>query len=104
MRVTISEVTNKGLILQSEEGTNPATALWLPADEWSFIPADWESAKLSLELGDEMDVVLLGRVSDGRPVVSRRAVNVKVINDSDFSNTAGMVREMRIAEVARSVI
>jgi signal transduction histidine kinase len=104
MRATVADIANKGLLLELEDGMTPPTPVWLPAEEWSLDPADWEAARLGLDLGDELDVVLLGRVSDGRRTVSRKAVNVKAINNSDLTSTAGMVRDMRIAEVARSVI
>lgn len=103
MRTAISEIRFNGLVLKIVEGVNAAKEVWLPYEEWSSNPSNWEVAKITVERGFELDVVPLHRSFEGRPVVSRKGVNVKAISDSLLTGT-GIVRDMKIVEVARSII
>jgi signal transduction histidine kinase/DNA-binding response OmpR family regulator len=104
MRTTVSEVKFNGLVLRVEDSANVANEVWLPREEWSSKLSDWESDIQTFESGYELDVVPLHRYVEGRLVVSRKNVSVKEINDSLLNHIGGIVRDMRIVEVARSLI
>lgn len=104
MRTTISDVRFNGLVLRVEDDASVAKEVWLPREEWSSNPSDWESDVHSLESGYELDVVSLHRYVEGRLVVSRKNVSVKEINNASSDGLSGIVRDMRIVEVARSLI
>lgn len=102
MLATISEVRVDGLVLRlrdSPEGTKDA---WLPCDEWSANPLDWEQATLSLDRNYEFDVISLSRLKEGRLVVSRKSIDSKTINDSLTGRMP--VRDMTVQDVGRRLI
>jgi hypothetical protein len=98
----VSHVRFDGLNLLVSENGASNKELWLPANEWSKNPTEWEMAKATLSIGDELDVVLTTRSHEGRPVVTRKGVSSKTVVDS---STSGMlVREMRVVDVGRRLV
>lgn len=89
-------------MLHLEDGSKNGKAAWLPSGEWSRDPSDWERARLSLDENDELDVVPLSRVVEGRTVVSRKSA--QVINEIRSIKNLGHVRDMKLTDVARTLI
>lgn len=112
MLMTIAEIRYNGAVLHSLVNADDKTRYWLPAQEWGYDSAPewneqekdktWEKARNRLDVGAELDVVLVpGRLYDkGLQVVSTRRVTVHDMDDS-----CGYVpRDMRIMDVSRDFI
>jgi signal transduction histidine kinase/CheY-like chemotaxis protein len=100
MRATVQEVKADGLILRLADNTSGTREAWLPSEEWSSDATDWDSAMLTLEDDYELDVVSLPGFIEDRMVVSRKGVDLKVINESSINS----IRDMKVVEVARKLI
>jgi len=104
MRATVLEVRFDGLILRVKEGATSPKEAWLPSEEWSLVSSEWENALMTLEPNSdsEFDVVPLSRMKEGRMVVSRRAVELKLFEASPAGQMP--VREFVVSDEGRRVI
>ncbi len=110
MLMEIAEIRHNGAVLRSLDSPNAKTSYWLPAEEWGYLSAPewnehekdntWEKARNRLEVGGELDVVLVpGRMYDLQ-VVSAQRLTPCDVDDSWRSSR----RDMRIMDVSRDSI
>src|SRR5258708_25202046 len=103
MRATVTEIKANGLTLRLDDDVQ-GKEVWLPKEEWSISPKDWENdwelASLAIDIGSELDVIPLPRSIEGRPVVSRKGFTFAAVDDGWMR----CVREMRVEDVGRTLI
>jgi signal transduction histidine kinase/DNA-binding response OmpR family regulator len=104
MRAILIDVRFDGLILRVTDETGSSKEAWLPNEEWSFDSSDWDHAVLALDPSSEyeFDVVSLGRLREGRLVVSRRGVDLKLFEASATNQLP--IREFVVRDEGRRVI
>ncbi len=68
----IKRVSVRGMVIILEGGEEG----WLPNNEWSYEPSEWDSSRKTLKSGDSLTVVLWGRsLQPGQRAFSRRRVH-----------------------------
>lgn len=86
MFAKVSKIHAHGMIMQMANPSHEYREVWLPSEEWSDDPQEWEAvarSQLTEEL-DEFDVVYIKPIGGyrGLPVVSRRQFTLAHVDDS----------------------
>jgi signal transduction histidine kinase/DNA-binding response OmpR family regulator len=100
MRATITEVRSDGLVVSVSDAANRARDAWLPSQEWAANPSEWGPATLSLEVGQELDVVPLPGPQEGRLVVSRKGFTLKAVDASMVNK----IVDVKVTDIGKTLI
>lgn len=98
MLAEVKEIIHEGLVLKLDDGQDA----WLPADEWSEAPEDWQKVFKTLEIGEKLDVCVI-RSSVPRPnfvAVSYRQFTATSIDDSWHHKS----KIIRVQELTRTLV
>lgn len=101
MRAEVLRVEDDGLALRSVASEGGPKELWLPQEEWSADPAEWQGARDSIAVGATLDIVSLGQTdASGRQMASQKQIRFAHV-DRTWHNSQ---RILKVESQSRTLI